>query len=322
MKHLFTLIVAALLLPSVSIAAKAPIEEATLKYDITIEGPTIMLSDVLSGSERASKISVAQAPRPGQSISLNPVAVYRLAVRHRIRWIPPQGIERIPVRRSSRIVDAVLLRDEIAMALADAAPDHDLEIQFAGSRATIHIASDADTSINVESLEYDARSGRFAAIVAAPANDPAAPRHRVMGRAWRMMEIPVLAQRITPGHEIEARDINYKRVRADRVRSQTVQDASEMIGMSLKRNLAPQRPIRRNDLRRPVMIAKGDIVTMQFRAGGLVLTAAGRAVEDGGRNATIRIRNERSRLTIEGRIIAPGQVVVGEPMPQLSQLQN
>ncbi len=70
------------------------------------------------------------------------------------------------------------------------------------------------------------------------------------------------------------------------------------------------------------MISKGDIVTMQFRSGGLTLTASGRAAEDGGRNATIRIINERSRLTIEGRVIAPGQVVVGEVLPRLSRLEN
>ncbi|WP_417516991.1 flagellar basal body P-ring formation chaperone FlgA [Minwuia sp.] len=322
MKRLALLLTLLLAFPVALQAASRPIEDATLRYDIMVDDQVIRLSDILEGSPRAETISVARAPRPGDALALNPVAILRLAARHRIRWSAPVGLKRIVVRRASTVIDATLLQSEIEMALADAAPDEDLDIQFAGRRAEIHVGSDQEPTIRIESLDYDSRSGRFTALVAAPANDPTAQRHRVTGRAWRMVEIPVLSARVKAGSEIEPHHVGWQRVRADRVRRQTIQDIGELIGMAPKRNIALNRPIRQNDLRRPVMVGKGDIVTMLFRSGGMTLTASGRAIEDGGRNAIIRVINERSRMTVEGRIDAPGRVIVGETFQQLSSLSN
>lgn len=322
MKRLFALIIVALLVPAAVEAAAPKIEDAQLRYDIAVEGPVIMLSDLLSGSERAEAIQVARAPEPGATVALNPVAVGRLAARYRIRWSAPLGLKRIVVRRASNIVDAALVQAEIEMALADIAPNEDLEIDFRGRGTSLHVATDADPTIAIESLDYDRRTGRFTALVAAPAGDPTAERHRITGRAWRMVEVPVLSERINPGNEIREHHLTWQRVRADKVRRHTVTDIGELLGMSPKRTVAPNRPIRSTDLQRPVMVDKGDVVTMVFRSGGLTLTASGRAVESGGRNGVIRVVNERSRLTIEARIIAPGQVVVGEVLPRLSQLTD
>lgn len=322
MNRLFALIIVALLVPASADAAKPKIEDAQLRYDIAVEGPVIMLSDLLIGSERAESIQVARAPSPGASLALNPVAIGRLAARYRIRWSAPIGLKRIVVRRASNVVDSALVQSEIEMALADIAPNEDLEVDFRGRATSLHVATDVEPTIAVESLDYDRRTGRFTALVSVPADDPTAERHRISGRAWRMVEVPVLSERLNPGSEIQEHHLSWQRMRADKVRRQTVTDAGELLGMSPKRTVAPNRPIRSNDLQRPVMIDKGDVVTMVFRAGGLTLTASGRAVESGGRNGVIRVLNERSRLTVEARIVAPGQVVVGEAMPRLSQLSQ
>ncbi|WP_416899742.1 MAG: flagellar basal body P-ring formation chaperone FlgA [Minwuia sp.] len=321
MTRLIALLAALIILPAAANASRE-IEDATLRYDITVNSSSILLSDLLEGSPRAANITVTRAPEPGRSLALNPVAIAKLAAMHRIRWSMPPGLQRIMVSRASQIVDASLLQSEIEIALANAVPDEDLEIQFQGGRLEIHVPADVEPTVRVESLDYNPTSSRFTAIVSSPAGDPAAERHRITGRAWRMTEIPVLAERVGAGNEIEPHHIAWQRVRADQVRRQTVLDYAELIGMAPKRNIAPGRPIRQNDLRRPVMVAKGDVVTMIFRSGPLTLTAAGRAIEDGGRNAVIRVINDRSRLTIEGRIVAPGRIVVGETFHQISQLSN
>lgn len=311
-----------LLIPATAVAGSRDIEDATLRYDIMVQDNVIRLSDILEGSPRAEKINVARAPRPGETVALNPTAILRMAARYRIRWSAPAGLKRIIVRRSSNIVDASVLLDEIEMALSDVAPDEDLDIQFSGRSAEIHVGVNDDPTVKVESIEYDRRSGRFTALVSAPAGASNAERRRVTGRAWRMVEVPVLSERVRPGTEIEPQHVNWQRVRADRVRRQTISDIGELIGMAPKRSIAINRPIRHSDLRAPVMVSKGDTVTMVFRRGGMTLTASGRAVEDGGRNKMIRVINDRSRLTVEARVEAPGRVVVGDTFRQLSQLSN
>jgi flagella basal body P-ring formation protein FlgA len=316
------LIAAVLMTVAAAAAAATDIIDATMKHGIVVDRPTILLSDVLEGADAREDVVIARAPMPGDKVALNPLAVARIAGRHRIRWMPPANLHRIMVRRASQIVDAGQVLTEIELALMDAAPQADLEIELAGRRPTLHVATDADPSVQVESMDYDRRTGRFTAIVAAPADDPSAQRHKIHGRAWPMTEVPVLSRAIRPGDEIMPQDVGWQRVREDRVRRQNVVDIAELVGMSPKRSIPANRMVRVSDLRRPVMVAKGDIVTMIFLTNGLTLTASGRAIEDGGRNAVVRVMNERSRMIVEGRVTAPGRVSVGEAAHRLSQLQD
>lgn len=304
--------------------ARAAVEivDATMKQGVVVDRPTILLSDVLDGAEARDDIVIARAPLPGDKIALNPLAVARIAARHRIRWIPPSNLHRIMVRRASQIVDNSLLMTELELALMNAAPDADLEFDLAGRRAPLHVATDDAPTIAVESIDYDRRTGRFAAIVVAPADDPTAERHKIHGRAWPMIQVPVLTRTIRPGDEIMPEDIAWQRVREERVRRQTVRDVAELVGMAPKRTIPTNRMIRVSDLQKPVMVGKGDIVTMTFRAAGMMLSASGRAIENGGRNAVIRVMNERSKMIVEARVTAPGRVSVGDAFRQLSQLHN
>ena len=55
---------------------------------------------------------------------------------------------------------------------------------------------------------------------------------------------------------------------------------------------------------------RNELVTVVFRNGGLEIRTTGRALETGGLNETISVRNERSRDTFQGRLIEPGVVLV------------
>lgn len=310
---------AVLAAPATAIAAPT---EATLRYNIIVDSPVITLADVLHGAEAAGDVTLARAPQPGMRVALNPLAVARIAAERGILWRPPANLHRIMVERASQIVPADMVQSEIELALMAAAPERDLQIQLSGRRATLHVGTDDEPTVAVESMDYDPHTGRFTAIVAAPAGDPTAPREKLHGRAWTMVEVPVLARAVRPGEEITPADVAWLRVREDEVRPQSVRDAGELIGLSPKRYIAVSRMIRISDLQEPVMVAKGAIVSMIYRTGGLTLTASGRAMEDGGRDDVIRVMNDRSRVTVEATIVAPGQVVVSPTVPRISQLAD
>ena len=293
---------------------------ATLKQGIIIDRPVITLNDLLDGAEQAGDLVVAHAPAPGERLALNPMAIARIAASRGVRWMPPAGMHRITVTRASRIVPMADIMAEVELALSIQTNGEDLQIELAGHRSTLHVATDKLPTVEVISMDYAPRTGRFTAIVASPAGDPAAQRERLHGRAWVMTEIPVLSHPVRPGDEISHDDISWQRVRQDRVRRQTVVNVSELVGMSPKRHIAANRLIRVSDLQTPVMVSKGAAVTMVYRHGGLLLTASGRAMENGGRNDVIRVMNDRSRLTIEARVAAPGQVNVIPASTRLSQL--
>lgn len=315
-----SLVTAALAAQTTATAAEAMM--ATLKQGIIVDRAVITLTDLLDGADHVDEVVVAHAPAPGDRIALNPIAIARIAASRGIRWMPPAGMHRITVTRASAIVPMADIMAEVELALSERTNGTDLEIEIAGNRSTLHVATDQLPTVEVISMDYAPRTGRFSAIVSSPAGDPSARRERLHGRAWVMADVPVLVRTIRPGDEITEADVSWQRVRETRVRRQTVVDAAELIGMSPKRHISANRLIRASDLQAPITVAKGSNVTMVYRHGGLLLKASGRAMENGGRNEVIRVMNDRSRLTIEAKVIAPGQVSVLPAGTRVSQLTS
>jgi flagella basal body P-ring formation protein FlgA len=63
-----------------------------------------------------------------------------------------------------------------------------------------------------------------------------------------------------------------------------------------------------SDLQMPVLVAKGKLVTLTLKNRHMLITAQGRALENGAKGDVIRVTNTRSRQTVQGVVIAPNQV--------------
>ena len=50
------------------------------------------------------------------------------------------------------------------------------------------------------------------------------------------------------------------------------------------------------------MVAKGSIVSLVYRTSNMVLTAGGRALENGAMGSVIRVLNRKSKVVVEARV--------------------
>ena len=96
-----------------------------------------------------------------------------------------------------------------------------------------------------------------------------------------------------------------------------LRDVSELIGMSPLRTLSADRPVKRSEIRRPVLVGKGSIVTMVFRSERMMLTAQGKALQNGSKGDNIRILNTKTHKVIDGTVLNSGTVTVS-PLGQLA----
>jgi flagella basal body P-ring formation protein FlgA len=78
--------------------------------------------------------------------------------------------------------------------------------------------------------------------------------------------------------------------------------------MQTRRVLRTGETLRPEDLRRPVLVVKGSTVTMTFEVPGIVLTATGRAMSEGGLGENVTVQNPASYRQITAVVIGPGQV--------------
>jgi flagella basal body P-ring formation protein FlgA len=83
---------------------------------------------------------------------------------------------------------------------------------------------------------------------------------------------------------------------------------NEVLGLQARRVLAAGQAFRSDDVRRPIVVTKGQTVTMQFAVPGVELMAMGRAMSEGGVGDTVTVQNPVSYRMISAIVTAPGTV--------------
>jgi flagella basal body P-ring formation protein FlgA len=96
-------------------------------------------------------------------------------------------------------------------------------------------------------------------------------------------------------------------------------DAAE--GMEARRPLRAGEIISATDLRHPVVVTKGQTVTMTFDAPGVSLTAMGRAMAEGGVGDTVVVQNPASYRMVNAIVTGAGTVRAAGPAAPANQNQ-
>jgi flagella basal body P-ring formation protein FlgA len=184
-----------------------------------------------------------------------------------------------------------------------------VELDNAGLRLSVPPGRSA--TVGVESLAVDPRTGRLSAQIFAPADDPRAERVKITGRVRASIDIPVLNRVVAPGEVITANDVEWATIRSERLNPSTVIALADLIGKSPRRSVRPLEPVRSIDIQTPVVVKRGDIITITVQTDHMFLSAQGRALEDGGSGSTIRVANTKSNRVIDAVVTGPGTAVVG-----------
>ena len=87
-----------------------------------------------------------------------------------------------------------------------------------------------------------------------------------------------------------------------------ITDLDAVTGMEARRVLRAGQAIAATDVRRPVVVTKGQTVTMMFEAPGVSLTAMGRAMSEGGVGDTVVVQNPASYRMVNAVITGAGTV--------------
>ena len=128
------------------------------------------------------------------------------------------------------------------------------------------------------------------------------------------VRIVVPAHDIARGDTISDNDLTYATVDGAALMSGLPTRIDEVKGMQARRVLAAGQPFRGDDLRKPIVVTKGETVTMQFVLPGVELTAMGRAMSEGGVGDTVTLQNPASYRMISGVVTAPGTVRATGPI--------
>jgi flagella basal body P-ring formation protein FlgA len=281
---------------------------ATPRKENVIMHDQITLGDVFDGVRDNADYSLAPAPAPGRSVTLNAGDLARISEAFHLGWAPDGSLQQVVIRRSSREIGAHDIQQALQKKLAEELKGGKLELELSDPSVSFRVPDGTDKTVNVESLTYDAARGEFKATVsAAPAPEI---KKEVKGRFYSISRLPVLKTPLRQGDVISAHDIDYIDIRAADISPGMVVDAAKLVGQTPRRGISALKPITAGDVQLPLIIKKGDLVTMMLKSDILSLTAQGRALESGSAGEVVRVMNTSSKQVVEGVIAGPQTVSI------------
>ena len=137
------------------------------------------------------------------------------------------------------------------------------------------------------------------------------------------VRVVVPSHDIARGDTIGESDLTYATVDGADLVSGLPTKMEEVKGTQARRTLSAGRPFRGDDVRRPIVVTKGQTVTMEFAVPGVQLSAMGRAMSEGGIGDTVTVQNPVSYRMVSATVTAPGTVratgAISSPVNQLAR---
>ncbi|MBF0250343.1 MAG: flagellar basal body P-ring formation protein FlgA [Alphaproteobacteria bacterium] len=284
----------------------------TLNPEVTISDGVIRLGDIFLGAGDKADRTVAYSPRPGKRAEFDARWLYRVARAHGLEWRPGSKSDRLVVVRESHMVPLGDIKSMLHEGLLEQGADPDSRAVLSNRDLTLHVPVDSADRVGVHAVNLDAGTGRFSAVVAWGDGDD--ERSRITGRLEHMIDVPVLISRKMSGDVIRETDIKWLELPQKRLSRNAIVDPARLIGMAVRRTVSAGKPVADNDVRRPLLVGKGDRVTMVLATPQMQITAVGRAIEEGGEGDTISIANTQTNKVVEGVVTGPGQVRIDAPV--------
>ena len=123
--------------------------------------------------------------------------------------------------------------------------------------------------------------------------------------------VAVLARPVTRGELLTADDLAIEDRNAAQARGAL--GVQEIAGREANRNLSAGAVLRANDVVARRLVRRGEPVTINIRAGGLVISSVGRALASGGEGDLVRVVCTATNRTLDGVVESSGAVRVSAP---------
>lgn len=119
----------------------------------------------------------------------------------------------------------------------------------------------------------------------------------------------VISKRALPrGTILHASDLSLAKRELSRAINGYYTSIAQLEGMTLRRSLAQGSIFQPKIVKQRHMVKRGDLITILAEANGISIRVKGKAMMDGFRGESIRIKNFRSKRELQGEVIAPGTV--------------
>jgi len=304
-------LIAALLLGPVLLGLGAPpAAAASFRPSVTVDGDGVTLADLFDDAGAAGAQIVAEAPAPGRRMIFDARALASLAQAYGLDWRPASPHDRSVVLRSALVVGTDRIRSMVQDSLAAQGVARPFAVVFDQRANQVSLPVNAG-EMTVAAMSFDPVQQRFSGTLSAatPNGQIAVP---VSGRVAAVIQIPVLNRVVNAGEIVSVADLDLVQIQSDKVARDALLKSEAIVGRTAERALQPGQPLRAHDLKRDLVVKRGQTVTVVLDDPNISLTTQARALTDGAKGEPVKVLNIASSRVVEGFAAGPDLVTVSD----------
>lgn len=288
----------------------------TLRGEVIVADAIVTIGDFFDDAGDKAATPLFRAPDLGTAGPVSARRVIDLARTAGLVGADANGHVEVRVTRISRAVEADDLARLIAAealrqngrALGEASVD-DLRVAFDGPVEPRHADSRATTPARIVSFSLDPQSGRFDTLVQIDQGG-STERLRLRGEVVETVRVVTLTRPLAKGEIVGRDDLVVDRLPRRQIGTARTSDPEPMIGLAARRALRSGQPVAAGDFARPMVVVRGDTVTVVYESAALTITSRGQAQESGAVGDLVGVLNPQSKRTVHATVAGPGKVVV------------
>ncbi len=119
------------------------------------------------------------------------------------------------------------------------------------------------------------------------------------------------------GHRISESDLDVVPIPTEKLESNLIVDANQIVGMEVRKTLRADYPIPASDIGSPVLIHRGDLVEVRVMSGGVTVTTNAKSLGDGAEADLVEIETIRPKKRLVARVVRTGLVEIVTRAPAM-----
>ena len=296
--------------------ASAAAVTVAVKADSKIRGPWLSLGDIAEvGGEAKDRVKMLRelklgdAPAPGTTWLMNPALLEpKLAASKAdfsdITWSVPANFkittlsQRVSGRQIGEIAQSHLARLSVGanLSLVDLpedlqAPEGKLELipELSGA-IRYNVLTTVNVAVRTDGVGF----------VKVP----------VQFEVKRYLDVVVAAVNLNAGDILSEQSIRLEKMDAGKLAAGYMTETEKVIGLQLRFAMAPGTVMTERNVKRPIVVQRGEIVQLRARIGELEVAANGVALAAGAAGDLIKVQNSTTKKILTGRVQEDKTVLV------------
>lgn len=264
----------------------------------------LMLSDFFAGVDPEKDQDILEAPNKGESKHYAHDWVRQLAQNFGLSWAPTH-YNGITLSRQDGFSTKVNAQDVVREYLVQNHPEKisegvDVSIDVGAQYLVLKGATEPKLT-NFAWVDDQKFLVTF---------DIGGHEKKIKGCLSTMVSIPVLNKQLDSGAIIEKEDLEFKDFPSHKVTKYMIQDEKELIGKTLRRrSVKAGDMLSAHDVISPVVIKRGDLVTMKVETPTVVISTRGKAQGNAAVGQSVQVMNLESKRLIEG-VVKDSQTII------------